>query len=141
MQNCRIISGGGDKTLGYNTAGGVGVVGVTGKQKKLVKPSVTPTTVKLTHAQLEKGGVITESNVPYDRRQNVYFNIISPTPGTFVITMHYKGRTRGLLELDLKLDDLLEMQQNCVEEVDLKYVKFSVSNILALLNRQFSRKR
>ena len=81
---------------------------------------------KFTHQQLEKEGVIQKSNVPDNRRANIYFNFTSPLPGTFVISLHYKGmltlfenrkyyanttigRNRGLLELDLKLDDLLEM--------------------------------
>jgi len=28
------------------------------------------------------------------RRPNIYFNITSPTPGTFIIALHYKGRER-----------------------------------------------
>ncbi|CAI2176164.1 5207_t:CDS:10, partial [Funneliformis geosporum] len=63
---------------------------------------------KFSHAQLEKDGIITESSVPENRRQNIYFNIISPIPGTFVIALHYKGRDAAILEMDLKLDDLLE---------------------------------
>jgi Ras GTPase-activating-like protein IQGAP2/3 len=82
-------------------------------------------------------------------------------PGTFVISLHYKGpplsqesvnpahedcdldigRNRGLLELDLKLDDLLEMQQNNHDELDLEYVQFNVPKVLALLNRRFARKK
>lgn len=42
------------------------------------------------------------------RRPNIYFNITSPTPGTFIIALHYKGRERAILEMDLKIDDLLE---------------------------------
>lgn len=41
-------------------------------------------------------------------RPNIYFNITSPTPGTFIIALHYKGRDRAILEMDLKIDDLLE---------------------------------
>jgi len=90
-------------------------------------------------------------------------------PGTFVISLHYKGtalgtlpippssdvrhalltghgwnvtgRNRGLLELDLKLDDLLEMQQNNHDELDLEYVQFNVPKVLALLNKRFARKK
>lgn len=29
-------------------------------------------------------------------------------PGTFIIALHYKGREKAILEMDLKLDDLLE---------------------------------
>lgn len=47
---------------------------------------------KFTHQQLEKEGVIQKSNVPDNRRANIYFNFTSPLPGTFVISLHYKGR-------------------------------------------------
>jgi len=47
---------------------------------------------KFTHQQLEKEGVIQKSNVPDNRRANIYFNFTSPLPGTFVISLHYKGQ-------------------------------------------------
>lgn len=118
---------------------------------------------RFTHAQLEREGVIRKSNVPENRRANIYFMFRSPTAGTFVISLHYKGqsnrekscphfkrhgvlnsdlgRARGLLELDLKLDDLLEMQKDNQEDLDLEYVQFNVPKVLALLNKQFSRKK
>jgi Ras GTPase-activating-like protein IQGAP2/3 len=43
-----------------------------------------------------------------NRRQNIFFMVISPTPGTFVIALHFKGRDKPILEMDLKIDDLLE---------------------------------
>ena len=46
---------------------------------------------KFTHQQLEREGVIQRSNVPENRRANIYFNFTSPLPGTFVISLHYKG--------------------------------------------------
>lgn len=96
---------------------------------------------KFTHQQLEKEGVIQKSNVPENRRANIYFNFTSPLPGTFVISLHYKGRNRGLLELDLKLDDLLEMQKDNQEDLDLEYVQFNVTKVLVLLNKRFARKK
>lgn len=48
---------------------------------------------KFTHQQLEKEGVIQRSNVPDNRRANIYFNFTSPLPGTFVISLHYKGKS------------------------------------------------
>ena len=45
------------------------------------------------------------------RRANIYFDITLPTPGTFIITLHYKpplGCEKAMLEMDLKIDDLLE---------------------------------
>lgn len=46
---------------------------------------------KFTHQQLEREGVIQKSNVPENRRANIYFNFTSPLPGNFVISLHYKG--------------------------------------------------
>ena len=50
---------------------------------------------KFTHAQLEKEGVIRRSNVPENRRGNIYFMFRSPLAGTFVISLHYKGKQRN----------------------------------------------
>ena len=131
-----------------------------GKQRKQQKQQALGP-YKFTHQQLEKEGVIQRSNVPENRRSNIYFNFNSPTPGTFVISLHYKGkeladntnfsidlrssrstgRNRGLLELDLKLDDLLEMQKDNQEELDLEYVQFNVPKLLSLLNKRFTRKK
>jgi len=47
---------------------------------------------KFTHQQLEKEGVIQRSNVPDNRKANIFFNFTSPLPGTFVISLHYKGK-------------------------------------------------
>lgn len=144
------ILGGGGGILGIGGGGGGG-----GAKEKAT--SLGP--YKFTHKELEKEGVIQRSNVPEDRRGNIYFCFASPMPGTFVISLHYKGmssglkmelrldtdnetgRHRGLLELDLKLDDLLEMQKDNQEDLDLEYVQFNVSKVLALLNRKFGRKR
>ncbi|KAI9766469.1 MAG: glyceraldehyde-3-phosphate dehydrogenase 1 [Candelina submexicana] len=111
-----------------------------GKQRKQQKQQILGP-YKFTHQQLEKEGVIQKSNVPDNRRANIYFNFTSPLPGTFVISLHYKGRSRGLLELDLKLDDLLEMQKDNLEDLDLEYVQFNVTKVLTLLNKRFARKK
>jgi Ras GTPase-activating-like protein IQGAP2/3 len=63
---------------------------------------------KFSHQQLEKEGIIVHSEVPEYRRANIYLMIQSPIIGTFVISLHYKGREKPVLEIDLKLDDLLE---------------------------------
>ncbi|KAK3074320.1 hypothetical protein LTS18_014273, partial [Coniosporium uncinatum] len=105
-----------------------------GKTRKTQKHQVLGP-YKFTHQDLEKQGVIQKSNVPENRRANIFFNFMSPLPGTFVISLHYKGRNRGLLELDLKLDDLLEMQKDGQEDLDLEYVQFNVTKVLALLNK------
>jgi len=55
---------------------------------------------KYTHAQLEKEGVIQKSNVPANRQANIYFNMTSPSPGTFIISLHYKGEFGIFLVID-----------------------------------------
>jgi Ras GTPase-activating-like protein IQGAP2/3 len=63
-----------------------------GKQRKQQKHQVLGP-YKFTHAQLEREGVIQKSNVPENRRANIFFNFTSPLPGTFVISLHYKGKS------------------------------------------------
>jgi len=96
---------------------------------------------KLTHAQAEKDGVLVRSNIPANRQAGTYFNMTSPSAGTFIISLWYKGRNRGIFELDLKLDDLLEMQKDGNDELDLDYITLHVPRLLAILNKKFARKR
>ncbi|KAF9578334.1 glyceraldehyde-3-phosphate dehydrogenase 1, partial [Lunasporangiospora selenospora] len=144
LQNVRMQSGGGGSP-GQGSA--VGVLAVGGKEAKKGKQQVLGP-YKFTHHQLEKDGVIAESNVPENRyakksnlfdlmRSNIFFNITSPIPGTFIIALHYKGRDKAILEMDLKLDDLLEKQQDQVQILDLEYVHFNVNKVLALLTKTF----
>ncbi|KAJ3334311.1 glyceraldehyde-3-phosphate dehydrogenase 1 [Blyttiomyces sp. JEL0837] len=120
LQNVRVQS-----SLATNGKGGKGGKG------QILGP------YKFTHAQLEKDGIIVESNVPENRRGNIFFNILSPLAGTFVIALNYKGREKPILEMDLKLDDLLEKQQQGVQLLDLEYVQLSVNKTLMLLNKTF----
>ncbi|KAJ3412391.1 glyceraldehyde-3-phosphate dehydrogenase 1 [Chytridiales sp. JEL 0842] len=95
---------------------------------------------KFSHAQLEKDGVIVESSVPDNRKPNIFFDISSPVAGTFLIALNYKGREKPILEMDLKLDDLLEKQQQGVQLLDLEYVQLSVHKVLVLLNKTFMKR-
>jgi Ras GTPase-activating-like protein IQGAP2/3 len=172
LQNVRLTA---TKDKGSTT--GVGVVTVGGKEKKPAK-AVVLGPYRFTHAQLEKEGIIVESNVPdnrYDpdvvnianvslinefvsRRPNIYFNITSPTPGTFIIALHYKGREKAILEMDLKIDDLLEkvsvsyrddrllsskpplQQKDNKHLLDLEYVQLNVPKVLGLLKKVFAKR-
>ncbi|EIW57609.1 Rho GTPase activation protein [Trametes versicolor FP-101664 SS1] len=134
LQNVRLTS---SKEKGSST--GVGVVTVGGKEKKQSKPIVHGP-YRFTHAQLEKEGIIVESNVPDNRRPNIYFNFTSPTPGTFIIALHYKGREKAILEMDLNIDDLLEKQKDNKHLLDLEYVQLNVPKVLGLLNKIFTKR-
>lgn len=136
LQNVRITSGAAkDKQVG-----GVGVVAFGGKEKKQAKSQMLGP-YRFTHAQMERDGIIVESNVPENRQANIYFNITSPSPGTFIIALHYKGREKAILEMDLKLDDLLEKQKDDVQLLDLEYVQLNVNKILGLLNKTFAKRK
>ncbi|KAK7033121.1 hypothetical protein R3P38DRAFT_3186668 [Favolaschia claudopus] len=134
LQNVRLNA---SKDKGSTT--GVGVVTVGGKEKKPTK-AVVLGPYRFTHAQLEKEGIIVESNVPDNRRPNIYFNITSPTPGTFIIALHYKGREKAILEMDLKIDDLLEKQKDNKHLLDLEYVQLNVPKVLGLLKKVFAKR-
>ena len=95
------------------------------------------------------------------RRPNIYFNITSPTPGTFIIALHYKGREKAILEMDLNIDDLLEkvcchqyypynlriddpahflQQKDNKHLLDLEYVQLNVPKVLGLLKKVFAKR-
>ncbi|GBC06901.1 hypothetical protein RclHR1_07120014 [Rhizophagus clarus] len=118
---------------------GASVVKLGGKEKSQKIKVLGP--YKFTHTHLERDGIIAETSVPENRRQNIFFNITSPVPGTFIIALHYKGRDAPILEMDLKLDDLLEKQQDNVLSLDLEYVQLNVSKLLQLLNKTFSKRK
>ena len=51
--------------------------------------------------------------------------------------MNLLGRAKPILEMDLKLDDLLEKQQMGIQLLDLEYVRLNVNRVIYLLNKQF----
>ncbi|OBZ87986.1 GTPase-activating protein [Choanephora cucurbitarum] len=134
LQNVRIQSGG-DKTSKNSVGIGVEIEG--GARPKKTAKAAPKGPFKFSHNHLEKDGIISESTVPENRRTNIFFSITSPLPGTFIIAMHFKGRDKPILEMDLKLDDLLEKQQDNIELLDLEYVRLNVAKTLALLNKIF----
>jgi len=69
LQNSRLTAS--NKERGAGSVG-VGVVGINGKEKKMPKTTVQGP-YRFTHAQLEKDGVIVESNVPDNRFESMFF--------------------------------------------------------------------
>ncbi|CAO3686002.1 unnamed protein product [Rhizopus stolonifer] len=134
LKNVRIQSGNAGQSkqvaIGVETTDGK----ITGKKKAVQGP------YKFTHQQLEKEGVMAETEIPQDKRSQVYLSVLSPVPGTFIISLHYKGRDKPVLVVDLKLDDLLEKQQDNVEILNMEYIKLNVSKTLQLLTKNFMSK-
>ncbi|KAI8059643.1 Rho GTPase activation protein [Gongronella butleri] len=139
LQNVRMQSGG---IVGTNQKNkkqvGLGVEVIDGKAKKSGSNKAhVQGPFKFTHQQLERDGIIAETEVPENRRNNIYVTITSPIPGTFIIELHYRGRDKPILEIDLKLDDLLEKQQDNIQLLDLDYIKLHVNKTLSLLTKTF----
>lgn len=91
--------------------------------------------------QLQREGVATKWSIPPTRTGNLFVSIVSPTPGTFVISLIMKGRPQPIMCVDLKVDDLLELRDRGEELLDLSLVVIHVKNLQALLARDFSKKR
>jgi len=91
--------------------------------------------VKLSHTQLEKDGVIITSEVPEERRSNIFFSFASNTPGTFDVVVMYKSRV--ISEIRLQLDELLEKQHNNAFELETDFLKLNVNLLIYLLNKTF----
>lgn len=70
-----------------------------------------------------------------NRRNNIFFTLSSPSAGTYVIALHYKGRDKPVLEVDLKLDDLLERQRENDHTLNLEFVKLNVNKLYFLINK------
>jgi Ras GTPase-activating-like protein IQGAP2/3 len=90
---------------------------------------------KFSHVQLEKDGIIISSDVPDERRSNIFFSFASPNPGTFSVTVLYKNRV--ISEMSLQLDELLERQSNNSFELETDFLKLNVNLLVYLLNKTF----
>lgn len=129
LQNVRCVSGSvnakGDKILPF--------VDVESRNRKMPRALVTNPTHKYSLEHFSRDGVILQCDIPEERRQQIYFSIYSPTPGSFLIALHFKGRTEPLVEVDVKLDDLLEKQNDHDQVLDMEYVRLNVGRLYGLL--------
>eukprot|EP00727_Mastigamoeba_balamuthi_P012374 m51a1_g776 putative ase-activating protein (876) ;mRNA; f:594282-597416 len=91
--------------------------------------------LKLTHAQLEKDGVITESQIPDERKGNIVFQISTLGAGAFEVSVSYRSRDIGSMRL--QLDDLLERQANNELQLETDFVTLNVNLLIYLLNKHF----
>ncbi|KAK5696196.1 RasGAP protein [Elasticomyces elasticus] len=87
--------------------------------------------------EFEQLGIISPDDVPKNRR-TIDFDITSAGIGSFIIRLRYEGQCRGLLNLDVKLDDLLAMQREQQEHLDMGYVQLRVTELLQLLDDKFN---
>jgi len=108
----------------------------TNVKSKKDKDSITKKgPFKFSHAQLQKDGIIIESEVPEERRSSIFFSFLATAPGMFNVAVMYKNRT--ISNMSLQLDDLLERQQNNQLELETDFLKLNVNMLLYLLNKSF----
>ncbi|PRP82379.1 Ras GTPase-activating protein [Planoprotostelium fungivorum] len=92
--------------------------------------------VKFSHVKLQQDGVIIESEVPEERRNNIFFQFQSLGQGNFTVTVLYKSR--AISEMSMVLDDLLEKQHNNHFELEIEFIKLNVNLLVFLINKHFN---
>jgi len=90
---------------------------------------------KFSHVKLQQDGVIIESEVPEERRSNIFFSFSSSSPGIFEIAVLYKSR--NISTMSVQLDDLLERQHNNNLEYETDFLKLNINLLIFLLNKSF----
>ncbi|WFD43599.1 serine/threonine protein kinase [Malassezia psittaci] len=137
LHNARIMSGTSGTARDSLNVG----IGRKTRNTRLSRMPAESTSHRWTYLQLEREKFFETSHIPVDRRPQIYFQFQSPTPGTFLISLHYQGRADALLEMDLKLDDLLEARTQEKTSLDFDYVQIDLERLYALLQRTFLRSR
>lgn len=90
---------------------------------------------KYSYNELEKAGIIKESEVPKDRRAHIVFQFTSASPGMYDVSVTWRGRK--ISSLTLELSDLLERQQEGRLDFETDFLKLDVNLLLHLLNKHF----
>ncbi len=90
---------------------------------------------KFTYKELEKQGVIVDSEVPEFSRKACTFMISSDSYGVFNIVAKMAGLE--VEQMTLELDDLLERRYNNIETLELDQVTLGVNMTIYLVNNHF----
>jgi len=94
---------------------------------------------KFSYKELNKRGVIIDSDVPTLSRGKTVFNISSTIPGSYEV----KAKIAGIRAetMDLRIDDLLEKQFNGIDRLELDQITLDVNMTIRLLNEKFLGKK
>ncbi|WFD34733.1 RasGAP protein [Malassezia cuniculi] len=136
LQNARIAG----STREGSCSGGLSVVSIGNRDFKYHRVR-TIVIQRFTYAQFERDGVIKHSIVPLDRRAHIYFQLVRPRPGTYAITLNYKGYQTSIVEMELNVDDLLEKAHHDIDVLDFEYVQLSVMKLYAMLRRAGAKRK
>ncbi|KAJ5079013.1 gtpase-activating protein [Anaeramoeba ignava] len=94
--------------------------------------------MKFSHNELEKIGVLSDSEVPKERRTFVYFKIsTTSSPGIFNFELCYKNKPNPLYVTNLHMETILEAQHNSEIFLELDHVALNVNFLIHLLKKNF----
>lgn len=115
-----------------------GVIGVLSSPDRELKGDKPPHTLhRFTYDQWERDKIIRASMIPSNRLSDITFHVHSPSPGSFMISLFCQGRPEAFLEIDLKLDDLLEKLQDHQATVKVEYLELDTLRLYLLLDRLY----
>ncbi|KAJ3443827.1 gtpase-activating protein [Anaeramoeba flamelloides] len=90
--------------------------------------------LKFSYSELEKIGVLVNSEVPEKRRNGVFFKINnSETPGLFTFGLYFRNRPTPLYETIINMETLLEAQHMNENNLELEHLSLNVNLLIHLL--------
>jgi len=106
------------------------------------KKKIFDTIIKMTHEQLEQGGIVSQTNAAIKRGvlKKCYYAFSMSAPGRFKVEVHLKkGIELKLLKkpIELNLEDLLQMQEKGTISLEIDYVTLNVNLLIHFLNTKF----
>lgn len=117
--------------------GALGMLGCSDRDARSAKMR-SPTGVhRYKYEQFAREGIVDSSFIPLDRISQISFHITSPSPGSFLIFVHHTGRADAFMEIDLKLDDILENLQQHRATLDAEYIRFDTQRLYHLLDHLY----
>ena len=96
------------------------------------------TPFKFSFKELEKKNVIVGSGLAEAQKMLVVFRISMSQPGIFLVAAYPKGSSSATFDTTLKLDDLLELQQQGIANLELESLVLRVSILVGLLKQLFA---
>eukprot|EP01156_Anaeramoeba_ignava_P002043 Anaeramoba_ignava/a217389_174.p1 GENE.a217389_174~~a217389_174.p1 ORF type:complete len:791 (+),score=185.42 a217389_174:13-2385(+) len=93
-------------------------------------------TIKFSHAEFQKSGVLAESDIPENRQQSVFFKISNTeSPGVFGFGLYYQNRPKALYETTINMENLLELQHNSELNLELEYLTLNVNLLIYTIKK------
>lgn len=113
------------------------VLSRSGRESRCAKKRHSMSAHWYTYEQFEREGIIDSSFIPPSHIPHVSFHVSSPSPGSFLISVNYTGRANAFMEIDIKLDDILESLHRHQETLDAEYIWFNANRLHVFLDQLY----